>query len=823
MDDFYADVILPLPLNEQFTYRIPSGTDPYSLILKIVTVGFGKKRSYSALVTAVHNNPPKDNETREIESVSGDKPVIHPVNLDLWNWVVRYYFCSLGDVMKAALPPGMKSGSTTLISLPGPVEEGGLTDQERQLIGIVKGRKLTIGEIEKRMGNQFSARLVRQLIERNVLSAGETLSQKFKPRLKTMVSIAPRYRLRESWENMVQGMTKSVKQKALLTLISQKTALFSGGIEMAIDKAELKKCDGYSEPAFVQLVKKNILVTGKETVSRIVSRLPVRTGLNLLNGVQQSALEKIREHFRGHRPVLLFGVTASGKTELYLHLMDEVLRKGLQVLYLVPEISLTPQIIFRLRSCFGQTVGIYHSKMGDAQRVEVWNRVLSFASAPDESFGLVLGARSAIFLPFSKLGLIVVDEEHENSYKQSDPSPRYHGRDMAVVLGSLHHCPVLLGTATPSFESFQNVINGKYSMVKLEERFGKATMPEIVIADLQRARKRRQMHAMLTPELFAGISAALEQGEQVILFQNRRGYSPYIECMNCGWIPKCAMCDVSMTVHMKNNRLVCHYCGSGRENPVKCPECGSADLKNRGFGTEKVEEEIGKIFPGAGISRLDQDTARSGKSIDTIIDRLEKGKTDILVGTQMITKGLDLENVSTIGILNADNLLNFPDFRAHERAFQLMMQVSGRSGRKNKKGTVYIQTIQPGHPVIGFVVQHDYEGFFNAFIGERKAFHYPPVYRLIKIILKMKHPVPLEKNASVLADSLRMFPCLTVLGPQSPPVGRIQQWHIKEIWLKSGREYPIRDVHGAIRGAIEKIRQMPGNSGLSVHVDVDPV
>jgi primosomal protein N' (replication factor Y) len=495
----------------------------------------------------------------------------------------------------------------------------------------------------------------------------------------------------------------------------------------------------------------------------------------------------------------------------------------MQVLYLVPEISLTPQIIHRLQRVFGNSVGIYHSRMGDSARVEVWNRVMSFGAGHPDSFRLILGTRSALFLPFSNLGLIIVDEEHENSYKQSDPSPRYHARDLAVVMGAQHHCPVLLGTATPSFESYYNVKNGKYDLISLTERYGDASMPEIVVANVRDAWKRKRMISMLTPELYEGIHKALRAGEQVILFQNRRGYSSYIECMNCGWIPGCVKCDVSLTCHRQESRMVCHYCGSSSDIPPVCLKCGSSDLRTRGFGTEKVEDEISGIFPEAVISRMDQDSTRQARSLDKMISQLENGTTNILVGTQMVTKGLDFGNVSAIGILNADNLLNFPDFRAHERAFQLMMQVSGRSGRKNIKGTVYIQTSKPEHPVIQFIVNNDYEGFFNASIDERGIFRYPPVYRLIKVILKMKNEQPLADISLRMVKQLKAYSHFRVLGPQAPLVGRVRQWHIREIWLKTGKKQPISDIRNSIVTTVDKIRQSQEGRGLVIHVDVDPV
>ena len=823
MGEYYADVILPLPLKEIYTYRVPDGMDHRLLLFKRVKVGFGRKKSYSALVTAVHSEKPSGYTVKPIVSVLDESQVINGINLELWQWISHYYICPIGDVMNAAFPAGLKPESESTISMPDSVQTNHLSSEEILMAECVRGKRLTAGELERKMGSDFSARVLKRLIEKKILVTGEFLPAGYRPRLKAIVGIGSEYNSRDRWEELLNKKTKSKNQTVFLKEFAGRLALFTQQERFRVEKRELKKLKGYSDQLFGRLVREGILVTSSEEANRLETPFAVQTELNLLNEMQLMAIGRIRELMGGNRPLLLHGVTGSGKTEIYIHLIEEICSKGMQVLYLVPEISLTPQIIQRLQRVFGNSVGIYHSKMGDPVRVEVWNRVMSFGSEHPDAFRLILGTRSALFLPFSKLGLIIVDEEHENSYKQSDPSPRYHARDMAVVMGAQHHCPVLLGTATPSFESYQNVQKGKYELVNLPERYGDASMPEIVVADIRNAWKRKRMISMLTPELYEGILKALQAGEQVILFQNRRGYSSYIECMNCGWISGCGMCDVSLTCHRQESRMVCHYCGSSSPIPQVCRKCGSADLRTKGFGTEKVEDEISGIFPEAVISRMDQDSTRRAKSLEKMITQLESGKTDILVGTQMVTKGLDFGNVSVIGILNADNLLNFPDFRAHERAFQLMMQVSGRSGRKEKKGTVFIQTSQPDHPVIKYIAKNDYEPFFNASIGERGVFRYPPVYRLIKIIMKMKNEHPLVELSLRLAENLKAYSHFMVLGPQAPLVGRVKHWYIREVWLKTGKKQPLSDIRNSIVTSVDKIRQSQEGRRLVIHVDVDPV
>jgi len=823
MAALFAEVILPLPLGDTFTYRIPPGLESLVSPGKRVIVRFGKKKSYSALVDSIHNIHPAGIKVKEIDSVVDDRQVVNTINLKFWKWMAHYYLCPLGDVMKAALPAGLRLESTAMISVNPLPRETELTDDETDLINAIGHKTFTIRELQTRMGDSFSFRILRKLIDNQLILTEEKVTARFKPVYKTMVSLHPSVTSSAQMEALMKDLKRAPRQKEILDHFLRMVSPFTTKGEGSVDKKRLWTQGPFSESAFTQLVARKILALTQVETSRIKHQAAEQTSLNLLSKSQLQALTEIREQFI-HKPVvLLHGITASGKTEIYIHLIEKALKEGKQILYLVPEISLTPQIIDRLSRVFGSKTMIYHSRMGDAERVEIWNRVAASDSEGEPSGQVILGARSALFLPFSKLGLIIVDEEHENSYKQSDPSPRYHARDMAVVAGNLSKAPVLLGSATPSFESYRNAKLGKYGLVTLSQRFGTAEMPEIIIADIQRARKRREMRAMLTPELYMKISEALENGEQVILFQNRRGYSPFVECHECGWIPVCDRCDVSLTFHKSANRLICHYCGLSISIPPLCNKCGSPGIKTRGFGTEKVEDEIKGIFPGARIARMDLDTTRSAHALEKIIRQLEKGRTDILIGTQMVTKGLDFETISVVGILNADNLIGYPDFRAHERAFQLLMQVGGRSGRKDKRGSMVIQTSRPDHPVIGFVKGDDFQGLYNNLMPERKLFGYPPWFRLIKIAVKHLKQEIADQAAGELARELRKTTLFRVMGPQAPLIGRLKSWHIREIWIKVARDHHAGQVRNIILSATEKTRESPGNGGTLIQIDVDPM
>jgi primosomal protein N' (replication factor Y) (superfamily II helicase) len=822
MPEIFAQVILPLPLHDAFTYRVPEKWQSAIRPGQRVVVQFGAKKFYAALVLSLSENPPPKVKLKEIVQLLDEGPVVLPQNLELWKWMADYYCCSLGDVFRAALPTGLKLESKSKIILTGEDEEQKLSEKEFQILDLVKQDASTLDVLQKKLGHDFSYSALKSLLDKKIIQVEEKISAKYKVKTETWVKLHPQVRNELELQTAIETLQRAKKQQALLIHFIEKTKLFQEEQIPQVQKKKLLNGTVFSSAILNELVAKKILKTFQQQVSRIEQKIPEQVDLNLLNKYQQQALEEIKTCFEKNQVTLIHGITASGKTEIYIHLIDEVLKQGKQALYLLPEIALTTQIIERLKHVFGTKVGIYHSRLNSQERVEIWKKVLQFQTNPKEGYQVVLGARSALFLPFFNLGLVIVDEEHENSFKQFDPAPRYHARDMAVVLGKQNEAAVLLGSATPSYESFYNALTGKYGLVNLTQRHSNMELPEIIVADLKRAWKKKQMKSVLTPELFNLMEDALNNREQVILFQNRRGYSPFVQCFTCGWIPKCKNCDVSLTYHKYKKRLSCHYCGYSIAMPSECPECGSSEIKSRGFGTEKIENELKSLFPGKRIERMDLDTTRSKNAFGKIIHNLESRKTDILIGTQMVTKGLDFEHVSVVGILNADNLINFPDFRAHERAYQLVSQVSGRAGRKHKQGKVVVQTAQPDHPLIELMRLQDYMAAFKAQMAERKLFKYPPYFRLIKLVVKHKKPENVNRVAGQLAELLRKNKEITVLGPEFPLVSRIQLWYNKEIWLKIHPKLSLAEVKKFVLENIEWVRNQPENSSCVVNIDVDP-
>ena len=822
MAELFADVLLPLPLYEKYTYRIPREIADGVLAGKRVAVPFGNKKLYAGLVISVHNKKPDFQNIKDIIAVIDENPVVYPKQLKLWEWMAGYYCCLEGDVMNAALPAGLKMESHEKFRI---VKTGGqIAEKEEELfLEKLRDKNYSISELQKMTGDSFSFSILKKLLANGNLQVCEKMEAGYKPKVTEVVTLHPSVKNQDDLNRTLAMLKRSRKQTALLQHFIHIAGPFNKSRVTGIAKHELLAETDYSYADLNGLIGKNILATHTQNVSRIPDDFTGQTTLNILSQEQQEACEMIKEQFNTKPVVLLHGVTASGKTEIYIHLLREMMNEGRQALYLVPEISLTTQIIRRLKDAFGNKVGIYHSKLNDQERVEIWNKVLSFRSEPAHSYQVILGARSSVFLPFSDLGLIVVDEEHESSYKQFDPAPRYHARDIAIVMASFNNAKVLLGSATPSLESYLNVKAGKYGLTEITKRYSDVRLPVIRVTDLQKAYKKRQMKAMFTAELYDLIGGALNRSEQVILFQNRRGYSPFIECLDCGWIPKCRSCDVSLTFHKENLSLTCHYCGHSESYPNECPKCHSREVKTRGFGTEKIETEIRSLFVNARVARMDFDTTRSKQAFEKIINNLESRKTDILVGTQMVTKGLDFENVSLVGILNADNLINFPDFRAHERAYQLMSQVSGRAGRRNREGIVVIQSSQPDHPVNQAVKNQAFQEFMNTQLAERKLFNYPPYSRLIKIIIKHKNQDKAASVARELAEILRNEDKITVLGPESPLISRVQLWHLKEIWIKIPKDKSLPGKKKFIRDSAEKIRHLPGNSGAMINIDVDPM
>ena len=823
MPEHFAQVILPLSLHDSFTYKVPESMAANIQPGVRVIVQFGARKFYAALVFSISHKKPYDFEPKEIQQVLDDKPIVLPQNFKLWQWIANYYCCTLGDVFRAALPTGLKLESKSKIFLTGAEIETKISEKEDLILRQLEQDVILLVELQKKLGTNFSYLALKSLLAKNLIFIEEKVTAKYKPKTESFVRFHNNIKTEATLENRAKELGRAKKQLALLYHFCHKTKAFEPNQISIISKKELFENTNFNSATLKELVKKEILSQFQKQVSRIEDEEINQININLLNQYQAEALSQIKTVFETKQVALIHGITASGKTEIYIHLIDEIMKLGRQALYLVPEIALTTQIIKRLKNVFGKKVGIYHSKLNSQERVEIWEKVLEFRTNPSKGYQVVLGARSSLFLPFSNLGLLIVDEEHENSFKQFDPAPRYNARDMAVVLGFQNNAKVLLGSATPSYESYYNALKGKYGLVNLLKRHHDVELPEIIIADVKRAYKRKQMHSILSPELFDLMETALEKNEQIILFQNRRGYSPFVECFTCGWIPKCQNCDVSLTYHKYKKRLSCHYCGYSRQLHETCDECGSSEVKTRGFGTEKIEVELKSLFRNARIARMDYDTTQTKNAFEKIVSNLENRKTDILVGTQMVTKGLDFEHVSVVGILNADNLINFPDFRAHERAYQLISQVSGRAGRKYGQGKVVIQTSQPDHPIIQLIQSQDYNLVLKSQLEERQLFKYPPYHRLIKIIVKHKNIETVERASKQLGEELRKMNSIIVMGPEFPLISRIQLWHHKEIWLKIDRKYNIDSIKEFITQSIKTVKHFPSNSSCMINIDVDPL
>ena len=755
----YVDVILPLPLPGMFTYSVPEGMEVCVVFGKRVLVPLGKSKKYIAMVVKVHQEKPSF-KVKPIEQVLDATPTLLDRQYRLWSWISNYYMSPLGDVYNAAMPAGMKS------------------------------------------------------------------AEKFKPRMELYVELTSKYRNEASLHVALNMLQRALKQsKALTTFLSLshwdslENDTPREGIKK-VTKEELMN-EAHCTSAIVKsLIDRDILFTYEEEVGRLnTSGESHFEQIKPLSMAQQEAYNKILLQMMKKNVVLLHGVTSSGKTEVYIHLIKQALDNHKQVLYLLPEIALTVQIMERLHKVFGDRLGIYHSKYSDAERVEIWQKQMSA-----HPYDVILGARSAVFLPFQNLGLVIIDEEHETSFKQQDPAPRYHARSAAIVLAGMYpDCKVLLGTATPSMESYYNAQEGKYGLVELKTRYKDIQLPEIQVVDVKDLRHRKMMTGAYSPQLLAAIREALSHGEQAILFQNRRGFAPMVECKVCGWVPKCKNCDVSLTLHKNINLLTCHYCGYTYPVPVECPNCGSTELMGRGLGTERIEDQLTDIFPEARIARMDLDTTRTRNAYERLIDDFSSGKTNLLIGTQMISKGLDFDKVSVVGILNADSMLNYPDFRAYEHAFMMMAQVSGRAGRKGKRGKVILQTKSPTLPVISQVVHNDYTGFYQDLLEERRAFHYPPFYHLVYVFLKHKHEQVCHQASMELGQTLRSWFGDRVLGPDKPAVAKVKTMNIRKIVIKLENGINQAKVREYLRYAQEKMSKDPRYGALQIYYDVDPM
>jgi primosomal protein N' (replication factor Y) (superfamily II helicase) len=819
----FADVILPLPLPDLFTYEVPE-----ELVTKVqsgvrVVVQFGKQKVFAALVYTVHDRSPGNYEVKQVLDVLDEMPVLYEEQFRLWKWMADYYLCHMGEVMAAALPTALKLQSESKITrnenFDGDLDV--LNDREYLVWEALEMQsELSLADISKILSLKQVMPVLKSMILKQAIHVREEVEERYKPRMVEMILLEedafPEEKLAEL---MMQLEKRAAKQLDLLMAFLH--------LSRELDRKEipramlLKKSDAGSA-ALNGLLKKGVLKqfqVREDRVGRYEGSIvePVE-----LNPYQQQAVKEVSRLFEERKVVLLHGVTSSGKTEIYIQHIKETLEQQKQVLYLLPEIALTTQLIARLQKHFGDKLLVYHSRFNEQERVEVWNKILESNVDPSKGARLVIGARSALFLPFSRLGLVIVDEEHDHSYKQEDPAPRYNARDAAVVMSAMQDANILLGTATPGMETYFNALSGKYGLVTLSKRHAELEMPIVSLVDMKDARKRKLVSGHFSHVLIDQMKEMLDTHQQTILFQNRRGFAPYLECNVCAWSPLCVNCDVSLTYHKNKNELRCHYCGYVQGLPQKCGACGDQDLRMKGYGTERVEEDLQLIFPEARIARLDLDTTRSKSAYQRIISQFEEGEIDILVGTQMVTKGLDFDKVQLVGILNADSILHFPEFRAHERGFQLLAQVSGRAGRK-KQGHVLIQTYDVKNPVLSFVLKHDYSGFYIQELTERHRFNYPPYFRLIEIRLKARDERNLDRMSAELSLELRKMFAKRVLGPTVPYVNRVRNMYQRHLMIKLEKAMSVSEVKKKLVDALTAFRKKPENRQLLLQIDVDPL
>lgn len=815
-ETLFVEVILPLAIAKNYTYRVPFQINSAVQIGKRVVVQFGKSKLYTAIIASIGNQPPEKYEAKYLVEVLDDRPVVTKRQLQFWQWLAEYYMCNIGEVMNAALPAALKLASETKVVLNKDfkVDKSALHDKEFLIVEALELQpELTVGDIAKLLGQKTVMPILKLMFEKNIINISEEVSERYKPRKKTFIKLNPAYTDPDKLRELFQILEKRAPKQADAVLAWIKLARH----QKTISKGELAEHSGAGDASIKSLIEKEIFIAEEKNVSRLHFAEDEFSSDFVLSENQENALTEIKEQFVQKEVVLLHGVTSSGKTQLYIRLIEDMIGSGRQVLYLLPEIALTTHIIERLRQYFGSSIGVYHSKFNDNERVEVWQKVLN------HEYKVVLGARSSVFLPFDDLGLIIVDEEHETSYKQFDPAPRYNARDAAIYLANTYRSKVLLGSATPSFETYYNARMHKYGLVELSERFGGVELPQTEVVSITDQMKKKTMQSHFTSVLMGEIVKALANKEQVILFQNRRGYAPLLICKVCAYTPKCINCDVSLTFHKSSGKLHCHYCGYKEDAPSVCPACGSTHLEYKGFGTEKIEDELSMLLPEARIRRMDLDTTRSKNSLQNILNDLEEKKIDILVGTQMVAKGLDFADISVIGIINADSLLKYPDYRANERSFQMLAQVSGRAGRRGKQGKVVIQTYDPNHRVIKQVIENDYKDLYLTEMEERRSFKYPPFYRIINLDLKHKNADVLYNQAEYMATELRKNFGDRVIGPEVPLISRIRNYYIKSIMLKFEKDgISINRVKAVIKDIITQFQTTKLSKGSIVQPDVDP-
>ncbi len=805
----YVDVILPLPLQQKFTYQLDHEQVSKAQIGCRVAVPFGRTKIYAGIIDSIHHNTP-DYETKFVLDVLDDAPIVSRKHIDLWHWIAEYYMCSIGEVMNAALPSSFKLANETYIVLHPEWnhDTSKLTDAEFLVTDALQLQKrLKIQEIGQILRRKIVLPFVKKMQELNIVQIEDEVSERFKPKIRKMMRLNPLLNPESAIERLKSHRRSPKQEEFLLKFLSEKSE--------DVPFHPFCKRQGFKTSYVKALVQKEIVELYELEVNRIEQEQLQGTPLLDLNTEQVSALELLESNVK--KVNLLHGVTSSGKTEVYIHLIKKYIDSGKQVLYMVPEIALTTQLVSRLKHAFGDKVGVYHSRFGMHERAELWRDVKN-----NLRFPIVIGARSCVFLPFEDLGLIIVDEEHESSFKQQDPAPRYQARDVAVYMGHHFDCQVVLGTATPSLETAFNVNNGKYGLCSLKQRFGGFKLPEVHLVDVAHAYKRKRMNGHFSNALLMAVENTLDRGEQVLLFQNRRGFAPQQECQSCGHVPQCKHCDVSLTFHMSSSMLRCHYCGYSEKNSNHCKSCNKQDVKLKGFGTEKIEDELQDLFPNRVIRRMDLDTTRKKDSYENILNAFEDQEIDILVGTQMISKGLDFSSVGLVGVLSADQMLNFPDFRAFERSFQMLSQVSGRAGRKKSDSEVIIQTFQPDHEILKFVKNHNYSDLLKGQLMERQAFRYPPYYKLIHLSVRHRNRRVVEQASSVLANSLRTVFEHRVLGPEYPAFERLKGYYQKQILLKLERTLSYPDSKKKLRRFVNGILSHESFRGLRVRIDVDP-
>jgi primosomal protein N' (replication factor Y) len=812
----FAEVILPLAISLNYTYRVPFELNDAVAVGKRVVVQFGKSKLYTAIIAAITEVAPERYQAKYLMEVLDDRPVVTAQQLEFWKWMADYYLCNTGEVMAAALPAALKLASETKIMLnpDGEIDRTQLHDKEFLIVDALDIQPiLTVSDIVKLLGQKIVMPVLKSMFDKNIIHISEEVSERYKPRKRSYIKLNPLYQDQDMLRELFVQLERKAPKQADAVLAYVKLSRE----QKVVSKNDLMEASGASAAAIKGLTEKEIFFIEDVNVSRLFYEDFNEAATFNLSEAQQSVLQDIQNQFKEKEVTLLHGVTSSGKTEIYIRLVEQAIQAGKQVLYLLPEIALTTHVIERLRKYFGNDIGVYHSRFNDNERVEVWQKVLN------HEYKVVLGARSAVFLPFDNLGLIIVDEEHETSYKQFDPAPRYNARDAAIYLANRYQAKVLLGSATPSFESYFNARTQKYGLAELTERFGGVSLPETEVVSITEETKRKIMQSHFTSVLMKAIAEALANKEQVILFQNRRGYAPVLVCRVCAFTPRCINCDVSLTYHKSSSHLHCHYCGYKEESLSSCPACGSAHLEYKGFGTEKIEDELQVLLPDARIARMDLDTTRARNAYQNLLNDLEEKRIDILVGTQMVAKGLDFSDVTVIGIINADSLLKYPDYRANERSFQMLAQVSGRAGRRGKQGKVVIQTYNPEHRVIDQVIRNDYKELYLTEIEERKSFKYPPFYRIIQMDIKHKDADKLYHQAEYLAVELRKHFGDRVIGPEYPLVSRIRNFYIKSIMLKFEKDgVSIVKVKAIIRDIIQQFQTTKLSKGCIIQPDVDP-